>query len=606
MRFWKFVKEELNKLQEQQPKDSTNDVENQPSEEQNKEDQQQPSDSSKDDKNQPNEGQNQEDNQQPKDSSNNDKDQSDEGQNQEGQQQPSDSLNDDEDQLSEEQSQEGQQHPNSLLNNSEDQPNEEQNQEGQQQLNDSQTDDKDQPSKEPTQEEGQQPSNSSNEDKCQSDEGQNQEDNQQPKDSSNNDKDQSDEGQNQEGQQQLSDSSNEDEAQTSEEQNKEGQHSNEDKDQSDEVQNQEDNQQPKDSTNDVENQPSEEQDQEGQQQPNDSTNDAENQPSEEQTQEQQQQPSDSLNDDEDQLSEEPEEYVDEKYELSEQITDFINQLNELPIFENRDKSDGYSIDTNGYTKIPESIIKTLISKFINQRFLKRDTDLNLGGKSLEKSRGFYKWEVKDVITHLQTHQITKVLSDKYDYEYSKSGHENIPFSVYFDMSGSMGAYTNMLSVIAIELLKKDVKVLIGFNEKVNVQIDKITRQIDVSDLAKILESAGNSDISMFKKDPRVSYKYVGRNLDDYLISNKAEKCVVFADFHPIEEIINLSHHSDVYWFCFESSFENSVLEQFKGFIYKVKNDKDLMNGLIKINEKKFEALCYVDNPKKLQKNRRVK
>ena len=297
----------------------------------------------------------------------------------------------------------------------------------------------------------------------------------------------------------------------------------------------------------------------------------------------------------------------EEYQLNEQTNHFLEQLSELPSFENRDRGPGYSIDTNGYTEIPDSVIKTLITKFLNQRFCKHNTDLNIRSNSLEKSKGFYKWEVKDVITHLQTHQITKVLDDKYGYEYANGKNENVPLSFYFDMSGSMSNYTNMLSVIAIELLKKNVKVLIGFNERVNVQIDKITKNIDVSELAEILDSAGYYSYgewdrqSSFKKDPRVSYKFIDKNLDNYLISKKAEKCVVFSDFDPIDEVINLSHSSDVYWFCFESSFDRTDLKQFNGFIYKVRNIKDLMAGLIKVNEKRFEALCYVDNPKTLQR-----
>ena len=156
---------------------------------------------------------------------------------------------------------------------------------------------------------------------------------------------------------------------------------------------------------------------------------------------------------------EVEESKEEKYELSEQTNNFLNQLGELPSFEDRDRCAGYSIDTESYTEVPESIIRTLITRFLNQRFCKYNTDLNIRSNSLEKTNGFYKWEVKDVITHLQTHQVIKVLTDKYGYEYANGKNENVPLSFYFDMSGSMSSYTNMLAVIAIELLKKGVKVV---------------------------------------------------------------------------------------------------------------------------------------------------
>ena len=313
-----------------------------------------------------------------------------------------------------------------------------------------------------------------------------------------------------------------------------------------------------------------------------------------------------------QEKQEADESKEEKYELSEQTNKFLNQLGELPSFEDRDRGAGYSIDTESYTEVPESIIRTLITKFLNQRFCKHSTDLNVRSNSLEKANGFYKWEIKDVIVHLQTHQVTKVLTDKYGYEYAQGKNENVPLSFYFDMSGSMSSYTNMLAVIAIELLKKGVKVLIGFNERVNVQIESIEKNITIAELAEILESAGywngwgSSGRDGYKKDPRVKFKYIERNIDNYLIEKKAEKCVVFADFDPRSEVINLSQAADVYWFCFESRYDSYDINDFNGFIYKVQNIRDLEQGLLKVNEKRFETLCYTDNPKSLQKKVRVK
>ena len=296
---------------------------------------------------------------------------------------------------------------------------------------------------------------------------------------------------------------------------------------------------------------------------------------------------------------------EEKYELSEQANNFLNQLGELPPFGDRDRGAGYSIDTLSTTEIPESIVRTLITKFLNQRFCKKNTDLNIRSNSLEKTNGFHKWEVKDVIVHLETHQVTKVLTDKYGYQYADGNNENVPLSFYFDMSGSMSNYTNMLAVIAIELLKKDVKVLIGFNERVNVQIEKIEKNISVEELSQILESAGYNGSwttqSDFKKDKRVTFKYIDRDIDNYLIEKKCEKCVVFSDFDPIDEVINLSHAADVYWFCFEDNRNRDHLKKFNGFLYKVKNVYDLEQGLIKVNQKRFETLVYTENPKNLQK-----
>ena len=306
-------------------------------------------------------------------------------------------------------------------------------------------------------------------------------------------------------------------------------------------------------------------------------------------------------------SEEFKESEEDQSKLSDQTNKFLDELKYLPSFEERDRGDGYSIDTKSYTDVPESVIRTLITKFLNQRFCKRNTDLNTRSNSLEKNKGFYKWEVKDVITHLQTHQVTKVLTDKYGYQYAEGKVETVPLSFYFDLSGSMSKYTNMLALIAIELLKKDVKVLLGYNEKVNIQIDKIDKNITLEELVSIIESAGyyySSD--SFKKDSRVTYKNINRNIDNYLVEKKAEKCVVFADFDPIYEVINLSQKVDVYWFCFENNFNKYDLSNYCGFIYKVCNLYDLEQGLIKVNQKRFETLCYTENPINLQGNVRVK
>ena len=313
----------------------------------------------------------------------------------------------------------------------------------------------------------------------------------------------------------------------------------------------------------------------------------------------------SLKPDED-ISEESSEKDD--YELSDQSNKFLEELSSLPSFKDRDRGDGYSIDTSKYSSIPDSLVRTLISKFLNQRFCKRDTDLNIRSNSFSKTHGFHKWEVKDMIVHLETEQLNKVLEDKYGYQYAAGVSENVPLSFYFDMSGSMSEYTNMLAVIAIELLKKNVKVLIGFNERVNVQIDKIDKNITIDELVSVLESAGYSGYSYnnsdrFIRNSKVTYKFINRDIDDYLLSKECEKCVVFSDFDPLSEVIGLSQKAKVYWFCFENYFTKYDLGRFKGFIYQTNSAEDIINGLIKVNENRFETLCFVSNNKTLQRRK---
>ena len=305
-----------------------------------------------------------------------------------------------------------------------------------------------------------------------------------------------------------------------------------------------------------------------------------------------------------------EDLQDRNYELSDKTNQFLEDLKNLPSFDNREHGDGYSIDTDGYTEVPDSIIRTLITKFLNQRFCKKQTDLNIRSNSLEKSKGFHKWEVNDVIVHLKTHQITKVFDDKYGYQYAEGKNENVPLSFYFDMSGSMSSYTNQLAVIAIELLKKNVKVLVGFNEVIHVQIERLKKNISIEELVKILEAAGDysyspySELPIVKDDPLAIYKNINERIDSYLISKKAEKCVVFSDFDPRDEVCNLSNKSQVYWFCFERNFDRYSLSKYNGFIYPVQNIYDIAEGLIKVSSKRFSTLCYSDNPQELRRVKR--
>lgn len=292
-----------------------------------------------------------------------------------------------------------------------------------------------------------------------------------------------------------------------------------------------------------------------------------------------------------------------------QQNEFLSQLQqELPSFENRSRDDGYSISTNESIELPESLIRTIINKFLNQRFCKKTTDLNSRNHSLEKSKGFYKWEVKDIIVHSKTNQLNKVLDDKYGYEYSEGKSENIPLSFYFDMSCSMSRYSNMLAIIAIELLKKNVKVLIGYNERVNIQLDKVKSTMSLDELAEIIKTSGyyyTSGREKVRNNSNVKCKVIEKRIDNFLVESHAEKCVVFSDFDPKTEVIRLSNFADVYWFCFEKDIKKRNLEKYQGFLYPVQTAQDIAIGLVKVSEKRFESLIYLDNPENLQRRKRL-
>ena len=281
----------------------------------------------------------------------------------------------------------------------------------------------------------------------------------------------------------------------------------------------------------------------------------------------------------------------------------MNELGELPSFKDRQTGDGYSIDVNGNADVPESIIRTLITKFLNSRFCKKNTDLNIRTNSLEKAKGFEKWDVKNAIIHLETEQIPKVLLDKYGYQYANGNNETVPLSFYFDMSGSMSKYTSMLAVIAIELLKKDVKVILGVNQYAKVQIESIEKNLDIEKLVEFLNKISNlwsDNLNPCTSSDKIKYKLIDGDIDDYLIDKKAEKCVIFADFDPINSVKRLSNYAKTYWFCFEekSKYEYNDLSDFYGFSYPVQSLYELERGLIKVNSNRFEALVYTSDSQK--------
>jgi len=282
----------------------------------------------------------------------------------------------------------------------------------------------------------------------------------------------------------------------------------------------------------------------------------------------------------------------------EKIYNLIKLKRETEKDSKRDTSPGYAINTEDKAQIPDSIIRTLITKFLNQRFLTQDSDLNSRSDSFNKSSGFYKWDNKNIAIHLKTNQVQQILTDKYGYDYEAGENKSIPLSFYFDLSGSMSKYTNLLSVMAIELLKKEVKVLIGFNQNVQYQIDNLEDGITVTEFSEILKDPSKyyEDNKDIKK--KIQFKYINCNIDKYLFDKQAEKCVVFSDYDSLCEIIKLSGFSQVYYFCFEDEIETYRLSEYKGYFCQVVKVNDIVDGLIKMNEMSFEAIKYTSFSKK--------
>ena len=289
--------------------------------------------------------------------------------------------------------------------------------------------------------------------------------------------------------------------------------------------------------------------------------------------------------------------------IDEQTKSFLNELQNLPPYEQRTTQDGFGNLESSDEKIPEALIKTLITKFLTQRFKKKKSELNTRSQtSLEKKEGFHKWDIPQVAIHLESKQYTRILRDKYSYEYGKGSAETIPLSFYFDLSASMSEFNPILIILIKELLKNNIKVLVGYNNQIKGQIDSINQKTSDEILINELIQIGYG--SSFKKNQGLKGKEIHSDLYHYLKRKQAEKCVVFSDYDPQEDIVELSKIAQVYWFCFENRWHiDMVMDSFNGFYYKVKDLDDIYLGLVEINSKRFETLCYLNE---MQKTKRRK
>lgn len=180
----------------------------------------------------------------------------------------------------------------------------------------------------------------------------------------------------------------------------------------------------------------------------------------------------------------------------------------------------------------------------------------------------------------------------------------------------MNKHVAILSLMALRMLKKDVKIIVGFNQNAYVQINKINPNCSNEQFKFIM-----SNLMLFVnakeygKDVRNSRKFNeneevkeliqnrltqikgleleslnGIEIDEYLIEKKAEKVVVFSDFDPKIEIENLSQKCEVYWFCFIKECLKGALDRFKGKFFKTLSEKDIMLHLQNINSKMYEKM----------------
>ena len=241
-------------------------------------------------------------------------------------------------------------------------------------------------------------------------------------------------------------------------------------------------------------------------------------------------------------------------------------------------------------KVNDIIARNIIQKFVKMRFKSSNSQLNTRQSAMEKVSGVSKWDTMQVVKHKTTKEYNKMLKDKYDYDYGSGKQEQIPLSIYIDLSPSMDKYIPLLTTIAMQLLKNGVRVIIGTNEEAKLQINEIPPNMTKFEFNELIVNHCYT-LSKCKKNA-VKFEILDCNIGRYLTKNKAEKTLVFSDYDPSRTICDLSRTKcNVYWFNF-AGIRSEYLKEFKGVICAISNSDDILKAISLFTNTNYNALAY--------------
>lgn len=237
--------------------------------------------------------------------------------------------------------------------------------------------------------------------------------------------------------------------------------------------------------------------------------------------------------------------------------------------------------------VDEELLILSIKHFIDTSF-KKDSDINkMGYERVGALGGDEGYNFPGIITRMETGNYMDIPNQRYIEEPSLGTEKSIPLSFYFDVSGSMYEYTDLLAKISFLLLKNGISIIYGFNNYVNGYIlaDEGIKTLEELKSALLKHNYGNHI-----KDDNI------RDIDIFLKERNAEKCVLFSDFDPYRHVCKLSQFCKVYWFCFEKRYNYTKYDfkSFKGNVYYTQNFSDLRNHFLHM-----DSIDYVDTQKKL-------
>lgn len=242
---------------------------------------------------------------------------------------------------------------------------------------------------------------------------------------------------------------------------------------------------------------------------------------------------------------------------------------------------------NKKDEIDENVLILAVKHFIDTSF-KKDSDINkMGYERTDEIGGEVSYNYPGIITDMITGNYIDIQNQRFIEKPSMGFEKSIPLSFYFDVSGSMYNYTDLLARISFLLLQNGISIIFGFNNWVNgvVLADEGIKTIE--ELKKRLTEY-DFDNEIVKKGEK--------DLSEFLTNRKAEKCVIFSDFDPYKDICKLSEKCKVYWLCFEKRYNhtNYDFRNFNGNVYYTDSFESMKNHFVNMDN-----YDYVERQKKL-------
>ena len=231
----------------------------------------------------------------------------------------------------------------------------------------------------------------------------------------------------------------------------------------------------------------------------------------------------------------------------------------------------------------------MVEVFLNKYFFNGTNSLNSRKEIEQEMYGELEWNMTELVKHRVTKDYNKIQYDKKGQKFESGEGSNIPLAFYIDLSPSMKKYARELAIISLKLLQNNVKVLLGFNDEIRYQINKVPTTIKSGDFIKIFKY-DMFFIKRFNKLRNMDIEEVEKKLDNYLIKKKSQKTIILADFDAKEQIEKLSRFSEIYWFCTEEreKYKKVNLENFKGHFFNTYKIEDLKEHLKHLSSKVYE------------------